>query len=273
MLSVNTNIQSINAQRNIDTTQASLGVSMQRLSSGLRINSAKDDAAGMAISDRMTAQIRGMNVGMRNANDAISLAATAEGTLGKVTDSLQRMRELAVQSANVTNSADDRLNLNAEFQELGKEITRVLADTKFNGLNILAGNAGILTFQVGAGSADTIAITTVNMSANANVTAVTGGGITNVVDAGTAMDNVDAALIAIAQERANYGGYQNRFESVISNLQVSIENQTAARGRITDADFATETANLSRAQILQQAGMAMLSQANQAPQQVLSLLR
>ena len=273
MLSVNTNMYSLNAQRNIGTTQASLGTAMQRLSSGLRVNSAKDDAAGMAISDRMTAQIRGMNVGIRNANDAISLSATAEGSLGKVTDSLQRMRELAVQSANVTNSDDDRLNLDAEYQQLALEVTRVLTDTKFNGQAIIGADAGTLTFQVGPGSADTIDITTNDMTGDAAVTAVTGGNITDVAGSTAAMDDIDAALISVAQERANYGAYQNRFESVIANLQVSVENQSSARGRITDADFATETANLSRGQILQQAGMAMLTQANQLPQQVLSLLR
>lgn len=272
-LSVNTNLYSLNAQRNLGMSQASLGTSMQRLSSGLRVNSAKDDAAGLAIAERMNAQIRGMNVGIRNANDAISLSATAEGVLGKVTDSLQRMRELAVQSANATNGTDDRANLDAEYQQLATEITRVLTDTKFNGQAILGADAGTLTFQVGAGSADTIDIATTDMSADADVTAVTAGDITDATNAATAMDDIDTALTTIAQERANYGAYQNRFESVISNLQVSIENQTAAKGRITDADFATETANLSRSQILQQAGMAMLTQANQLPQQVLSLLR
>ncbi len=272
-LSVNTNLYSLNAQRNVGMTQGSLGTSMQRLSSGLRVNSAKDDAAGLAIAERMNAQIKGMNVGIRNANDAISLSATAEGVLGKVTDSMQRMRELAVQSANATNSDDDRLNLDAEYQQLATEITRVLTDTKFNGQAILGADAGTLTFQVGAGSADTIDITTTDMSGDADVAAVTGGDITDATNAATAMDDIDTALTTIAQERANYGAYQNRFESVISNLQVSVENQTAAKGRITDADFATETANLSRAQILQQAGMAMLTQANQLPQQVLSLLR
>lgn len=272
-LSVNTNLYSLNAQRNLGMSQATLGTSMQRLSSGLRVNSAKDDAAGLAIAERMNAQIKGMTVGIRNANDAISLSATAEGVLGKVTDSLQRMRELAVQSANATNGTEDRANLDAEYQQLATEITRVLTDTKFNGQAILGADAGTLTFQVGAGSADTIDITTTDMSGNADVTAVTGGDITDATNAATAMDDIDTALTTIAQERANYGAYQNRFESVISNLQVSIENQTAAKGRITDADFATETANLSRAQILQQAGMAMLTQANQLPQQVLSLLR
>jgi flagellin len=272
-LSVNTNLQSLNAQRNIGMTQGSLSTSMQRLSSGLRVNSAKDDAAGLAIAERMNSQIKGMTVGIRNANDAISLSATAEGVLGKVTDSMQRMRELAVQSANATNSDEDRLNLDAEYQQLATEITRVLTDTKFNGQAILGADAGTLTFQVGAGSADTIDITTTDMSSDTDVGAVTGGDITDATNAATAMDDIDTALTTIAQERANYGAYQNRFESVISNLQVSVENQTAAKGRITDADFATETANLSRSQILQQAGMAMLTQANQLPQQVLSLLR
>jgi flagellin len=252
-LSVNTNLYSLNAQRNIGASQGSLATSMQRLSSGLRVNSAKDDAAGLAIAERMNAQIKGMTVGIRNANDAISLAATAEGVLGKVTDSMQRMRELAVQSANATNSTSDRANLDAEYQQLGTEIGRVLTDTKFNGQAILGADAGTLTFQVGAGSADTIDITTTDMSADATVTAVTGGNITSAANAATAMDNIDTALGTIAQERANYGAYQNRFESVISNLQVTVENQNAAKGRITDADFATETANLSRAQILQQA--------------------
>ena len=272
-MQVNTNIASLNAQRNLNMSQSSLQVSLQRLSSGLRINSAKDDAAGLAIAERMNAQIKGMNVGIRNANDAISLSATAEGVLGKVTDSMQRMRELAVQSANATNSSSDRSNLDAEYQQLATEVTRVLTDTKFNGQAILGADAGTLTFQVGAGSSDTIDMTTVDMSADATVTAVTGGDITSAANAGTAMDNIDTALTTIAQERANYGAYQNRFESVISNLQVTIENQTAAKGRITDADYATETGNLSRAQIVQQAGMAMLTQANQLPQQVLSLLR
>jgi flagellin len=272
-LSVNTNINSLNAQRNVANTQATLGSAMGRLSSGMRVNSAKDDAAGLAIAERMNAQIKGMNVAVRNANDAISLSATAEGALAKVSDSLQRMRELAVQSANVTNNDGDRTNLDAEYQQLGEEIGRVMSSTKFNGKAILAGDSGTLTFQVGANSDDTIDITTTDMSTNADVTAVTGGDITSAANATTAMDNIDAALDTVTQERANYGAYQNRFESVIGNLQVASENQASARGRIMDADFASETANLSRGQILQQAGMAMLTQANSQPQQVLALLR
>jgi flagellin len=257
----------------LNVSQSSLATSLQRLSSGLRINSAKDDAAGLAIAERMNAQVKGMGVAIRNSNDAIGLAATAESALAKVTDSLQRMRELAVQSANTTNNAGDRTNLDAEFQQLGAEITRVLDSTKFNGKAILSADSGTLTFQIGAGSSDTIDVTTEDMSGNADVTAVTGGGITSAANATTAMDNIDTALDTVTQERANYGAYLNRFESVIANLQTAQENQSAARGRIMDADFAAETANLSRGQILQQAGMAMLTQANAMPQQVLSLLR
>ena len=272
-LSVNTNLYSLNAQRNVAQSQANLGTAMQRLSSGSRINSAKDDAAGLAIAERMNAQIRGAGVAVRNANDAISLSATADGALAQVTDSLQRMRELAVQSANATNNAGDRTNLDAEFQQLGAEVGRVLTSTKFNGKVILGADAGTLSFQVGPSSSDTIDVTTSNMSTNADVTAATGGDITTSSDAQDAMDAIDTALDTVTQERANYGAYQNRFQSVIGNLQVAQENQSAARGRIMDADFAAETANLSRGQILQQAGMAMLTQANAMPQQVLSLLK
>jgi flagellin len=272
-LSVNTNLFSLNAQRNVATTQSTLSSAMQRLSSGNRVNSAKDDAAGLAIAERMNSQIKGMNVAIRNANDAISLSATAEGALSKVSESLQRMRELAVQSANGSFSDGDRENLDAEFQQLGAEVTRVLESTRFNGKAILGDDAGTLTFQIGASSSDTVDLVTTDMTANADVTAVTGGDITSAADASTAIDDIDTALDTVSQERANYGAYQNRFESIIGNLQVSAENHAAARGRIMDADFAAETANLSRGQILQQAGMAMLTQANAMPQQVLALLR
>jgi flagellin len=270
---INTNLASLNAQRNLNTSQMSLATSMQRLSSGLRVNSAKDDAAGLAIAERMNAQVKGMNVAIRNANDAISLSQTAEGALGKVGDMLQRMRELAVQSANATNSAADRTSLDAEYQQLGSEITRTLSTTKFNGIAILAGGAGAQQFQVGANSGDTVTVTTTNMSTNGNITAVTGGDVTSVATANTALGNIDTALDTINGERALYGATQNRFEVVISTLQTAAENQTAARSRIMDADFAAETANLSRSQILQQAGTAMIAQANQLPQQVLQLLK
>jgi flagellin len=272
-MTINTNLVSLNAQRNLNSSQSSLATSMQRLSSGLRVNSAKDDAAGLAIAERMNAQVRGMNVAIRNANDGISMAQTAEGALGKVGDMLQRMRELAVQSANATNGTSDRTNLDAEYTELAAEIGRTLTSTKFNGQAILGADAGAKAFQVGANSGETVTITTTNMSANADITAATGGGVDTVAAATTALTNIDTALNTLNGERALYGASQNRFDSIVGLLQVSAENQAAAKSRITDADFATETANLSRAQILQQAGSAMVAQANQLPQQVLALLR
>ena len=272
---INTNLASLNAQRNLSSSQSELNKSVQRLSSGLRVNSAKDDAAGLAIAERMNAQVRGMNVAIRNANDAVSLSQTAEGALGKVSDMLQRMRELAVQAANATNGVSDRANLNAEYAQLGAEITRTLAGTTFNGINMLGTGAGTLTFQVGAGTTanDSIAVTTTRLDNAASITAVTGGSITSASTANTAMTNIDTAIDAVTSERANYGAAQNRFESAITVLQVSSENNAAARSRIVDADYAAETASLARAQILQQAGTAMLAQSNQLPNSVLSLLR
>jgi len=285
-LTINTNIASLNAQRNLSTSQSTLSTSMQRLSSGLRVNSAKDDAAGLAIAERMNAQMRGMNVAIRNANDGISLAQTAEGALGKVGDALQRMRELAVQARNSTNSDSDKDSLDKEYGELAKEIQRVLGGTSFNGKNILAGNAGSQTFQVGANvtTNDTIDITTTNLTIDGSITSVAGTDNTgasrlkidstaNASAIGTVITAIDSALDKVNSERATMGASQARFDSVISNLQISFENQAAARSRIMDADFAAETANLSRAQILQQAGTAMVAQANQQQQNVLSLLR
>ena len=266
-LTINTNVVSLNAQRNLGTSQSSLSTSMQRLSSGLRVNSAKDDSAGLAIAERMNAQVRGMNVAIRNANDAISLAQTAEGAIGKISDMLQRMRELAVQSANATNGTDDRTNLNAEYAQLAAEITRTIGATKFNGQAILGADAGAKVFQVGANSGETVTVTTTNLTATFSA-----GDITSVTNANTALGAIDTAMTAFNSERALYGAAQNRFDAIIGTLQVSAENQAAARGRIMDADFASETANLSRTQILQQAGTAMVAQAN-ALQGVLALLR
>jgi len=271
---INTNVQSLNAQRNLNTSQSSLSTSMQRLSSGLRVNSAKDDAAGLAIAERMNTQVRGMNVAIRNANDGISLAQVAEGAIGKVADMLQRMRELAVQSANATNGPADRLNLDAEFQQLSAEVTRTVSGTKFNGLAILGADAGVpLVYQVGANSGETVSVTTTNLAAATEITNVTGGNITDATTSATALTNIDAALTRVNTERALHGATQNRFEAIIGTLQVAAENQAAARGRIMDADFAAETSNLSRSQILQQAGTAMVAQANALPQQVLQLLQ
>ena len=277
---INTNIPSLNAQRNLSASSGSLTTSMQRLSSGLRVNSAKDDAAGLAIAERMQAQVRGMNVAIRNANDGISLAQTAEGALGKIGENLQRMRELAVQSANDTNGSTDRTSLDNEFKELAAENLRVIQNTKFNGQALLTGSggaAGSFAFQIGANTqADNqVSITTANMISA--MTAATQGSTaslgTTAASARTSMSALDAALDAVNAQRSKFGAAQNRFDAIISNLQVSSENQAAARGRIMDADFAVESANLARAQILQQAGTAMLAQANQMPQSVLKLLQ
>jgi flagellin len=275
---INTNLASLNAQRNLSSSQSSLTTSMQRLSSGLRVNSAKDDAAGLAIAERMNAQVRGMNVAVRNANDGISLSQTAEGALSKVGDSLQRMRELAVQARNATNTTSDLDSLGREYAQLGEEIGRVLGGTTFNGKAILAADAGTQTFQIGANTTanDSVDVVTTDLTQDATITAVTGGTIDNAstpATLATVIDNIDAAIKTVSGQRAVLGASQNRFDAIISNLQISVENQTAARSRIMDADFAAETANLSRAQILQQAGNTMVAQANQLPQQVLSLLR
>ena len=263
---INTNVSSLNAQRNLSMSQGSLATSMQRLSSGLRVNNSKDDAAGLAIADRMNAQVRGINVAIRNANDGISLAQTAEGALSTATDVLQRMRELAVQAQNGTNGTSDRANLDAEYQQLSSEISRIATQTKFNGNAIVGASAGPVIFQIGANSGDTLTITT------STIVGVTGD-LTTQANASTALAAIDTQLDVITTQRAVYGASMNRFQFAISSLQITGENQSAARGRIMDADFAVETANLSRAQILQQAGTAMVAQANQLPQQVLQLLQ
>jgi flagellin len=281
---INTNIPSMSAQRSLANTQNSLATSMARLSSGLRVNSAKDDAAGLAIAERMTSQVRGMNVAMRNANDGISMAQTAEGALGKTGEILQRMRELAVQSSNATNSVSDKASLDSEFGELAKEVQRVFASTTFNGRKIIGDDAGPQIFQVGANTTaeNQITVTTTDMTAEPLLTVVAGTDTTGlgraVITGDSAavmlvIDDIDDAINKVSSERSVLGASQSRFESAISYLQISTENQAAARSRIMDADFAVETSNLSRSQILSQAGSAMLAQANQLPQSVLSLIR
>lgn len=269
---INTNIAALNAQRNLNASQSALQTSLQRLSSGLRVNSAKDDASGLAVATGMTSQINGMNVAMRNANDAISMAQVAEGAIGKITDNLQRMRELAIQGANSTANG---ANLQTEFSALSSEVVRLASSTTFNGQYILAAGAGTMTFQIGANNTanDSISVTTTRLDTNANIAALTTGSIATVTGANAVITALDSALSTVTTERANYGALQNRFEAVISNLQVASENQSAARARIMDADFAAETASMTRAQILQQAGTAMLAQANQLPNGVMTLLR
>ena len=289
---INTNLPSLNAQRNLTASSGSLTTSMQRLSSGLRVNSAKDDAAGLAIAERMQAQVRGMNVAIRNANDGISLAQTAEGALGKIGENLQRMRELAVQAANDTNGSTDRTSLDNEFKQLAAENKRVIENTKFNDQELLTGtttapgystaaSSRLFEFQIGANTQADNQVTIKTTNIAFAMGSVTQGDITDplvtlgttATIARTAMDELDKALDAVNSLRSTFGAAQNRFDAIISNLQVSSENQAAARGRIMDADFAVESANLARAQILQQAGTAMLAQANQMPQSVLKLLQ
>ena len=331
-MTINTNVMSLNAQRNLSTTQSSMSVTMQRLSSGLRVNSAKDDAAGLAIAERMQSQVRGSNVAIRNCNDAISMFQTTEGALGKIQENLQRMRELAVQAANGSYGQDDRQKLQAEVNQLVSEIQKVVKTTQFNGVNILsvsdanvaatteandlAGNTS-MTFQVGANSQDRTSVdgtqfnlynrATTGFQSDVNGAAAGDPGyiptwsttageepflfafgtgadptlaattyppidVTTAAGASSALDNLSLDIDKISNIRAVAGGLQSRFEATISQLQVYSENTSAARGRIMDADFATETANMSRAQILQQAGTAMVAQANMLPSQVLKLL-
>ncbi len=381
-MTINTNVVSLNSQRNLSLSGGALATSMQRLSSGLRVNSAKDDAAGLAIAERMNAQAKGLAVAARNANDGISLAQTAEGALGKVGDMLQRMRELAVQSSNATNSATDRAALQAEVTQLTSEIDRVAKTSSFNGTKLLNGSFAGGVFQVGAGAGDNITVgslvnaaagelgtiayakgteTVANLGADLRAGTLSYGGVTVTVaaassakeragqviaavnatsadtgltafmdDAGTgvtflssavvatanvvlmpstgtatavniaipataaqstglkgiadakvstqadawlALKKIDAAMNSVSSARGDLGALQTRFEKTVENIDIMNENISAARGRIVDADFAAETANLSRSQILQQAGTAMVAQANQLPQNVLSLLR
>ena len=283
---INSNIASLNAQRNTIQSSNSLSTTMQRLSSGLRINSAKDDAAGLAIADRMNTQVRGMNVAIRNAGDAISMAQVAEGGLSAMNDMLQRMRDLAVQASNAPNSTGtggDIDKLNNEYKQLGAELSRMLSATQFNGQAVLNQSTGTnYTFQVGANASAenqiTISGTDISLNGDTAFGAVTTASA-SALEIGTAGANtavisaLDAAISAVNGRRASLGALQSRFENTVSYLRTAVENQSAARSRIMDADFATETANLSRTQILQQAGTAMIAQANQLPQGVLSLLR
>ena len=275
-LYVNTNIASLNAQRNLNSSTNALSTSLQRLSSGLRVNSAKDDAAGLAIATGMTAQIRGGNQAIRNANDGISLAQTAEGALSQIESNMQRMRELAVQGANgtVSGSTNNMNQIKAELDQLGAENARLIADTKFNGKTVFSTTTQqIMTFQVGANNTanDKIAIRVGTAAfSNAAMIAVS---FANATDAGSLIANLDSELNTVASMRANLGAAQNRFGAVVANLQTYVENLSASRSRIVDTDFAEETTNMTRNQIIQQAGTAMLAQANQLPSAAMSLLR
>jgi len=274
-MTINTNVMSINAQRNASANNKSLSTSLQRLSSGLRVNSAKDDAAGLAIASNMDAQARGMNVAVRNSNDGISLVQTAESGMAVIGDMLQRMRELAVQAANGTNTTNDLSALDAEYQQLWSEIDRTMSSVEFNSTSLLDASAD-LTFQIGANSGQTLIISSSDLCVTAGIDAMSAQSALDTTDTSANDANIDAidtAIQSINSSRATLGAIQNRFNYTVSFLQAASENQQAARGRIMDADFAQETANLSRSQILQQAGTAMVAQANQLPQGVLALLR
>lgn len=278
-LFVNTNVSSLNAQRQLFTTGNNLSTAFERLSSGFRINSAADDAAGLQITDRMTSQIQGLNQAVRNANDGISLAQTAEGAMQETTTALQRIRTLAIQSQNGINSSADRVALQKEVSALRTEISRISTTTQFAGVNILSGDFSA-KFLVGANAGQTISVnlsTTALARAGVNGFSATGLGILadNVLTeqgASRLLTAVDSAISAVGGLRADLGALQNRFQSTIRNLSNISENVSAARSRIKDADFATETAELSRNQILQQASTTILAQANQRPQAALSLL-
>lgn len=283
-LSVNTNVTSLIVQRNLGKAADALSTSMTRLSSGLKINSAKDDTAGLQIATRMSSQIRGQTVAVKNANDGISMAQTAEGALQESTNILQRMRELAVQARNGTNGSADQSATNSEFAAMSDELTRISASTNLNGKNLLDGSAGTMTLQVGSnvGTANQISLDlsskfdAASLSVDSGTLVLTGtSGAAGT--AGTNIDNaitaIDAAIASIGSTRANLGASQNRLTSTISNLQNITENVTAAQGRVQDTDFAAETAQLTKSQTLQQASTAVLAQANQLPSSVLKLLQ
>jgi len=269
---INTNVLSLVAQGNLNVSQMKQAKAVKELSSGLRINSAADDPAGLAISQRMQAQVNGMNQGVRNANDAIGLANTGDGALGSVATMLQQMRTLAVQANNGTNGSGDLSNLDAEFQQLGSEITRELTSTSFNGTSILNSSATV-TYQVGANTTDTIGVAGVSLATNATIGSVTGGALSTAASASAAIGFIDAALTAVNSARATFGASSIRFQQVVSTLQVNSQNTAAAESQIMDTNYAQATSDLTSAQIVQQAGTSMLAQANMIPQNVLTLMK
>jgi flagellin len=273
-LFVSTNVSSLNATRQLFTSNNNLSTAFERLSSGFRINSAKDDAAGLQISNRLTTQVLGLNMAVRNANDGISLAQTAEGAMGEITTSLQRIRVLAVQAQNGINGSADRLALQKEVSALKSEITRIAETTQFGGSNILDGNFSS-AFLVGANAGQTISVNILK-SGGYGTSGLLGGtslSVETVGNASAALSDVLAAISIIDAKRADLGAVQNRFQSTIRNLSSISENVSAARSRIRDTDFAVETAELTRWQIIQQASITVLGQANQRPQAALSLLQ
>ncbi len=265
---INTNVMSLNAQRNLGMSQKSMAVSLERLSSGLRINRAADDAAGLAVSESLTSQIRGLGQAIRNANDGVSLVQTGEGAAQEMHTILQRMNELAVQASNGTYTDDDRTELNREYTQLKEELQDIYTNSDFNGVDLLNGS-NTIKLHVGDSAGDTLDITTTDLSGVDGAL----GTITTSTLARAEITALATQISSVTSARATFGAAQNRLESKIRNLENVVENVSAARSRIRDADFAEETANLTRTQILQQAGVAMLAQANAMPQNALSLLR
>jgi flagellin len=276
-MSINTNLSALDAYRNLSKTSSSLNDSIQKLSSGLRINKAADDAAGLAISESLKSQTGGLQVAARNAQDGINVVQTAEGALGESQSILQRLRDLAVQAGNDSNNADSRAAISTEVTQLGAELTRIGASANFNGTKLLGAGGASLTFQVGAGSVaaeDQITVSTSDVAAiGTTITGLAATGFSSAANALTSIATLDTNITAVSTARASLGAQQNRFESVIRNLSVSTENLTAAKSRITDTDMASEMVKYTRSNILSQAGTAMLAQANQGNQGVLQLLR
>ncbi|MNI24846.1 Flagellin [compost metagenome] len=274
-LTVNTNVASLNVQKNLNRASDALSTSMTRLSSGLKINSAKDDAAGLQIATRMTSQIRGQTMAIKNANDGISMAQTAEGALQESTNILQRMRELGIQARNGSNTTLDNTAMNKEYQDMSAELTRIASSTNLNGTTLLDG-AGVIKIQVGAGV--TAGVDDIDLDLGGTAMTATGlllnaTDLDDITNAGTAITAIDTALDTINTLRSNLGAAQNRLTSTISNLQNINENASAALGRVQDTDFAAETAQMTKQQTLQQASTAVLAQANQLPSAVLKLLQ
>jgi len=271
MTYIGTNVAAIRSQNGINKAAMGLATAMERLSTGKRINSAKDDAAGLAIASRMTSQVRGLSAAMRNANDGISLAQTAEGAMGEVSNMLQRVRELAVQSANGTNSTTDRTAIQAEVTQLLAQVDDIASKTTFNGTNLVDGSATALNIQTGINSGDTVTLAITSLAtADLGIDAIS---LSSEAGASAALALVDAAIDTVNTGRADLGAAQNRFEATVSNLSSVVTNLTEARSRVEDADFSAETTQLAKAQILNQAATAMLAQANQSQQGVLSLIR
>jgi flagellin len=275
-LRINQNIDAFNAYRNLSVTQGQMSKSLEKLSSGFRINRAADDAAGLAISEGLRSQVGGLKVAVRNAQDGISVVQTAEGALTEVHSILQRVRDLSVQAGNDSNNADARANIKTEIDALGDELVRIGEATNFNGTKLLDGSASALTFQVGASDQAAESQVVVDLSSadvGAIGTAVKALDVSSAANALTSITTVDTNIKAVSTERAKIGAYQNRFEHTVNSLNVAVENLSASESRIRDTDMASEMMSMSRAQILSQAGTAMLAQANQAPQTVLQLLR